>query len=271
MRHLSGIGMETTPIKEGVCADWDKKPVVGFFSFSCCQGCQFTVLFLDNLIEVFDRMDVRYFNLLKEESGYKGKFDLVFVEGAITTKDQLKELKKIRKKSKYVVAIGACACHGGIPAMRNFLETDELKKYVYNQCMPEDSINASGIGKHIKVDYYMYGCPIIKEEFVNLITSFCDRSFPKPFKGPVCNECPRRGKDCYIAHKKICLGAVTHGGCNAVCVRQNVPCVLCRGPLKTANFPAEIKLFKNFGYEEKDIWNKINKFKNVQAGNCPIR
>lgn len=237
----------------------NKKPIIGFFTFTCCEGCGFTVLFLDELSQLMEKVDIQYFNLIKEKNK-EAKFDLAFVEGAITSKREIKTLKKIRAKSRFLVALGACACHGGIPAMRNFIENKELGKYVYNQQMLSDSIEAKPIGNFVKVDYYMYGCPILKSEFMEFIDNYLEGKITKEFEGPVCSQCPRRGKDCYLQQKKICLGALTHGGCNAICVRQGIPCIMCRGPLETANFPAEIELFKSWGIDEKDILSKINRF-----------
>lgn len=240
-----------------------KKLTAGFFSFSCCEGCQFTVLFLDNFAEIMNKFDVQYFHLLKEKNR-DIDFDLAFIEGAITSKEQIKTLKIIRKKSKFVVAIGACACHGGIPSMRNFIENRQLGKYVYNQRTLKNSIKAAGIGEYITVDYYMYGCPIIKKEFVDFINLYTSKKVcPKEFEGPVCAECLRRGENCYLKEKIICLGAVSRGGCNALCIRENVPCVLCRGPCPSANLSSEINLFKKWNLSEKDIINKISKFKNI--------
>ena len=126
------------------------KPVIGFFCFTCCEGCGFTVLFLDELNKLLEEFDVKYFNLIKEKNK-DAKFDIAFVEGAITTKKEEGILRKIRAKSKLVVALGACACHGGIPAMRNFIESKELGKYVYNQQMLSDSIEAQPINNFVKV------------------------------------------------------------------------------------------------------------------------
>ncbi len=236
-----------------------KKPVVGVFSFTCCEGCQFTILFLDKLSELLKKLDIKYFHLIKEKNR-KVKFDLAFVEGAITTRKEIEKLKKIRAKSKFLVSLGACACHGGIPAMRNFIEHDDLGKYVYNQQMLDDSIEAQPIDKFIKVDYYMYGCPIIKSEFMDLINNYLEGKIIKPFEGPVCNQCPRRGLNCFLREKKVCLGAVTHGGCDAICIHQGIPCIMCRGPLDNANFPAEVNLFKSWGLEEHEIIDKLSAF-----------
>jgi len=239
------------------------KPKTGFFSFTCCQGCQFTILFIDELLDIFKKLDVKHFHLLKEKNR-RAEFDLAFVEGAITTKREVIKLKKIRNKTKFLVAVGACACHGGIPSNKNFLERSELQKYVYNQEMLDDSIKATGLDAHVKVDYYMRGCPIIKEEFVDFVHKFIHGEIKKEFQGPVCNECPRRGKDCLLKQGKLCLGALTHGGCDALCPRKDVGCIMCRGPLRD-NFANEIKLFKNFGLSEQDIKNKLSKFKEVKV------
>ncbi|MBT7903225.1 NADH:ubiquinone oxidoreductase [Candidatus Woesearchaeota archaeon] len=240
-----------------------RKPKVGFFSFTCCQGCQFTVLFIDEILNILNKFDVKYFHLIKEKNR-EGKFDIVFVEGAITTKKELKKLKQIREKSKIVVAMGACACHGGIPAMRNFLENSELNKYVYNQNMLKDSIEAKGVGEHITVDYYLRGCPIIKEEFVEFVKKYLKKEKIEEFIGPVCVQCSKRGKDCFLTQKKMCLGAITHGGCGAICTKENIPCVLCRGPVDHANFTGEIKLFESWGVSYEEIKNKLTEFDNIK-------
>ena len=239
-----------------------KKPVIGFFTFTCCEGCLFTILFIDKLVELLDKFDVKYFDLLNEKNK-EAEFDIAFVEGAITSHREEEKIKKIRAKSKLVVSIGACACHGGIPAMRNFIENDDLKKYVYNQEMLKDSMPAQPIHGFVKVDYSMYGCPILKKEFVDFCEKYLSGGMLKPFEGPVCNECPRRGKNCYLVEKRECLGALTHGGCDAICIKQNIPCIMCRGPLKNANFPAEIKLFESWGLSEKDVMNKLTRFGDV--------
>ncbi|MBW2965285.1 hypothetical protein KY363_07550 [Candidatus Woesearchaeota archaeon] len=237
----------------------EKKPVVGFFSFTCCEGCEFTVLFIDRLAELLEKTDIRHFHLIKE-TDQDSKFDIAFVEGAITTKHEAEELSRIRSNSKFLVALGACACHGGIPAMRNFIESEKLGMYVYNQQMLDDSIEAQPIDKFVKVDYYMYGCPIIKKEFTDFMDAYLKGEILKEYQGPVCSQCPRRGKNCFLKEKTVCLGAVTNGGCNAACVRQEIPCIMCRGPLPTANFPGEVALFKSWGLDEKDIMGKLGKF-----------
>jgi sulfhydrogenase subunit delta len=243
----------------------ERKLKIGFFSFTCCQGCQFTVLFIDKILELFKKLDVAYFHLLKDKNREEDNFDIAFVEGAITTKSQVKKLRIIRKKAKFVVALGACAINGGIPAMRNYLENKELQRYVYNQKMLKDSIDVESIDKIIKVDYYMRGCPIIKKEFTDFVNNFIKGKVLKEFQGSVCDQCPKRGPNCFLLKKTVCLGALTHGGCDAICTRDEIPCIMCRGPLPSANFPAEAQLFKSWGLSECDICNKMHKFSDVSV------
>ena len=225
----------------------EKKLRIGFFSFTGCEGCQFTVLFLDKIMDVFSEFDVQYFHLIKEKNR-EVNFDIAFVEGAITSKREKKKLKKIRGKSRFLIAMGACACEGGVPSMRNFIESTELAKYVYSQSILDDSIAAQPISAFVKVDYFMRGCPILKKEFLKVLYCLKKGENVTEPKGNVCSECSRKGKDnCFLVMKKPCTGAITHGGCKAICIEQNIPCMLCRGPLTKLSIGAEMKLFKKMG------------------------
>ncbi len=148
------------------------KPVLGIFSFTCCQGCQFTILFIDNILKLLQKFDIQYFHLLKEKNRDAPHFDIAIIEGAISSKREVRKLKTIRKKSDFVLAIGACATTGGVPAMANKLGKKAKVKYVYNQKMLKDSIDAQPIKNFIKVDQELYGCPIVKNQFVTALTNY---------------------------------------------------------------------------------------------------
>jgi sulfhydrogenase subunit delta len=240
-----------------------QKPSIGFFTLTCCEGCQFTVLFVDDIMSILGQFDVLYFNLLKEKNEIT-ELDLAFIEGAVTTTTEVEEVKEIRQKAKHVVAMGACAINGGIPAMRNFVASSSLRKYVYHHKKHPNSVPASGIGEHIEIDYYMRGCPIIKQEFVEFMKAYQKGQFMQPYEGPVCSQCPRRGVNCFLKEKVECLGAVAHGGCGALCPSDNIPCMLCRGPTDKLNVAAEIKMFKRFGLDAREIHDRLNLFKNVE-------
>jgi len=248
-------------MKETMTAE--SKPTAGFFSFTGCEGCQITLLLMDEITRILDGLDVQSFHLVKEIN-LMTRFDLAFVEGAITSKKGIETLREIREKSNFLVALGTCACYGGVPAMRNFIQSEALRKYTFQHGRRPDSVTASGIGEFVDVDYYMRGCPIKKREFVDFMEHFTKGEIIRPFEGSVCDQCQRRGVDCLLKQRIECLGAVTHGGCGALCPSENIPCMLCRGPTEKANMAGEIKLFQKFGLSEEDIHNRLNLFKNIE-------
>ena len=81
-------------------------------TFTSCFGCSFEFLNLrENLLKVFEKLDFVDFKLVQERNLEK-EYDLVFIEGGISRKKEIKEIKKIRKRTKVLVALGACACNG---------------------------------------------------------------------------------------------------------------------------------------------------------------
>ena len=151
--------------------------MLGVFSFTCCAGCEFSILFLDSIIDILTKFDVQHFHLIKEKNR-EAKFDLAVVEGAITTKREIEKLKRIRRDSKFVLAIGACANTGGIPQLKNVPGKKEKRKYVYSQAMLKDSIDPQPISKFIKVDYGLQGCPIVKKQFEKFAKEYLKKYSP---------------------------------------------------------------------------------------------
>ena len=134
---------------------------IGFYTFTCCEGCQFAMLFIENIMSILDGFEILHFNLLKEKN-HEAELDIAFVEGAISTATEKNELESVRKRSKFLVAMGTCACKGGIPAMINFVDSDDLGKYTYRRHDQKDYVQVSGIDRHVSVDYYLPGCPVIR-------------------------------------------------------------------------------------------------------------
>ncbi|HDM89629.1 MAG TPA: hypothetical protein ENG67_00280, partial [candidate division WOR-3 bacterium] len=83
------------------------KPKAGFYGFTGCAGCLLTILNCeDELLDIFNAADVKSFLMANRANFEDEPLDVAFVEGSITTEEQLEKLKKIREKSKIVVAIG---------------------------------------------------------------------------------------------------------------------------------------------------------------------
>ena len=99
------------------------KPKVGFYDLTGCQGCLLSVIYNeDEILDIINAIDIKEFRFIMGEK-YDGSLDICFIEGGVVSKEDLEVLKKLRERSTVVIALGTCACHGGIQALRNF--TDE--------------------------------------------------------------------------------------------------------------------------------------------------
>ena len=240
-----------------------EKPKLGIFSFSCCSGCQIAIINQEEiLLELLKKFDIVHFHLMKKKFK-EGPYDIAIVEGSITQKDQIPVLKDIREKAKILIAIGACAVEGGVQSIRNFDKGIKLTKKELENPRYRNLIDSKGIDEYIKVDYYVRGCPITKEEFTHAVKQLLLGKMPDQFEYPVCSECREKENGCFLLRGEFCMGPVTHGGCRAVCTSYGVPCEGCRGPIPDAHFKAHIELSKEMGIKKNELKRMYVKF----AGN----
>lgn len=237
-----------------------KKPKVGFYGISGCAGCLLTVLYEDCFKKLTKLLDIKSFPFIKEDT-YKGKLDYVFIEGTVCFDKDIETLKELRKRAKKVVALGTCACFGCVPSIRNFHDKEKTMSFVYPKYNHLNSVNPTPINKHIKVDHYLPQCPPDKKEILEFIKCITTKKEFKPYTELVCLECRKKGNPCIlITEKKICLGPITTGGCNAICPSNKTVCYGCRGPRKGARYEAYFKLLKRMGHANKEIRDKIETF-----------
>lgn len=235
------------------------KPRAGFFGVAGCAGCLLTVLYEDVFLKVNEALDIKAFPLIKEDK-YKGEFDIVFIEGTVTFDKDIILLNELRERSKAVVALGACACVGGVPSIKNFKDSEKAMRFVYPKYNQLKSEPPTPINRHIKVDYYLPQCPPDKEEIVEFVKDFIVGKQFHNSKDPVCIECRKKGNLCLLQEGELCLGPVTKAGCKALCPSNGVACYGCRGPFKDANYKAFIELLKEKGYTGKEIKDKMQTF-----------
>jgi coenzyme F420-reducing hydrogenase gamma subunit len=165
------------------------------------------------------------------------------VEGTAITKEQERRLKIIRRKSKIVVAIGACALLGGPQEIKDYRgDKKRLIRQIYPNIRGIDNPNIKSVKEMIKVDYEIPGCPINKEEFFTIINKILEGKKPKIEQKPVCEECIRKNNMCLLLLGKPCLGAISLAGCGAPCPKSNFPCDGCRGPAYSGVNPKKINL-----------------------------
>src|SRR4030042_299804 len=95
------------------------KPKVAFFDFTSCEGCQLDALNLDGgeLLDLLNAVDIVNFREVMTERA--DDYDIAFIEGSISRESEIPRLQKIREQAKVLVALGACACIGGVNCLKN--------------------------------------------------------------------------------------------------------------------------------------------------------
>jgi coenzyme F420-reducing hydrogenase gamma subunit len=214
-----------------------KRPKLAVWKFASCDGCQLSLLDCeDELLAVAGEVEIAQF-MEASRAKVKGPYDLSLVEGSITTPQDVERIQQVRRQSKTLVTIGACATAGGIQALRNFRDVKEFTSIVYAQPEYIDTLETStAIADHVKVDFELRGCPINKSQLLELISAFLNARAPAISPHSVCVECKLRGTVCVmVAHGLPCLGPVTQAGCGAICPSYHRGCYGCFGPQDTAN------------------------------------
>jgi sulfhydrogenase subunit delta len=231
------------------------KPRLGVWKFASCDGCQLTMLDCeDELLAIADAIDIAYFPEAKRGE-VDGTYDLSLVEGSITTPHDAERIHDVRRRSKRLVTIGACATAGGIQALRNFAEVQDYMSVVYARPDYISTLATSTpIADHVAVDFELRGCPISKRQLVEVISAFLAGRRPVTPAHSVCVECKLGGNVCVmVAHGTPCLGPVTHAGCGAVCPAYDRGCYGCFGPQETPNPAALTGAIRALGMNDRDI------------------
>jgi coenzyme F420-reducing hydrogenase gamma subunit len=212
------------------------KPRVAFFDFASCEGCQLQIADLEeevlDLISIVDVVSFR--EVMKEHSD---DYDIAIIEGSIMRPMDEERIKQIREKAKILVAFGACAAIGGVNKIRNQWDAENVKKDVYGDANLNDNkyfdvYPTKAVDEVVKVDYYIYGCPINRDEFKKVVTSLVIGKKPEIPTYPVCVECKKNENVCLFELGKFCLGPITRAGCGAICPTNASPCDGCRGILR---------------------------------------
>lgn len=225
------------------------RPRVGVVKFASCDGCQLTLLDLESeLLEVTALLDIVEFPEASSDRS-EGPYDVLLVEGAISTPEQAEQIVELRRQARLLVTIGACASAGGIQALRNWADHDAFRAAVYAHPEVVASLpQATPVAEHVHVDAELRGCPIGIGQLRELLTSLVLGRRPEIRDEAVCAECKRRGAVCVVvASGTPCLGPVTQGGCGALCPRWGRGCYGCFGPREGANAGSLSRVFLEGG------------------------
>lgn len=239
------------------------KPKVGFFDFACCEGCQLQIANLEeDIIDLAGLVDIVEFREIL--TGKSPEYDVAFVEGSITRENDEKRLEDIRSRSKVLVAFGSCAATGGINMLKNARgNLEEVRRDVYGEKWDSPHLATyptRAVGEIVKVDHYVYGCPVNRDELLRVVEALVLGTKPEIPDYPVCAECKIKENVCMFHIGKTCLGPVVRAGCGAACPSNGVPCEGCRGAIPHANKNAMREVLSEYNLTAEEIMEKFSLF-----------
>ena len=247
-----------------------RKLKLAVLKFASCDGCQLSLLDCEEeLLALTEAVDIAHF-LEASRAVQKGPYDLTLVEGSITTPHDAERIRAVRRESKLLVSIGACATAGGIQALRNFADVREYTGAVYAKPEYVATLETSTpISQHVRVDLELRGCPISKSQLLETLLAVLDGRRPHLPSYSVCLECKRRGTPCVmVARSTPCLGPVTQAGCGALCPAYDRGCFGCFGPMESPNTPALSEAWRGRGVSDPDL---VRAFRSFNAWAPPFR
>lgn len=240
------------------------KPRVAVHKFSSCDGCQLAFLNLgEDLLTLAERVDLVHF----AEAGpldLDTDVDVAFVEGSVSTPEDIERIQHIRQHSRLLIPIGACATAGGIQALRNGVFGAHWVTQIYSHPEAISSLaQSTPISSHVEVDFELWGCPVSGSQMLAVVNSLLLGVAPRDNADKVCTECKRQGYPCVMVSRGIaCMGPVTRAGCGALCPSLGRDCYGCYGPAENANTDALAAQFRSLGLAPLDI---IQRFQSINS------
>jgi len=141
-----------------------------------CSGCHMSFLDMDErLIELAEFVDVVYSPLV-DTKVFPNEVDITLVEGAVSSVDDEKKIRKVRTHSKMLIAMGDCAITGNVPSMRNpigpeailnraYIENVQAQPQIPCVVVPKLLRIVRPIHEFVKVDVFLPGCPPSADTF----------------------------------------------------------------------------------------------------------
>ena len=146
-----------------------------------CFGCHMSFLDMDERLAVLleqVELDRSPFTDIK----HCGPCDIGLIEGGVCNAENVHVLREFRASCKILVAVGACAINGGVPAMRNYFDLQDCLEEAYltgtgitNPQIPNDPElpllldKVYPISEIVPVDYFLPGCPPSADAFLQLL------------------------------------------------------------------------------------------------------
>jgi len=227
---------------------------VAVVSLSSCLGCQMVFLSLEEYLFTFIGENIVSYAPFLMDQKEMPEVELALVEGTVRNGDHFKRARQIREKSERLVALGTCACFGGVQGLADRFSEDALLRRGYGEGAsfegaPPGIRRLLPLDSYVRVDAFVPGCPPTTDLLRTFLELALSGNLPTRESKTVCAECrvsslplpqpgPRRAAEavplagkCLLEQGFICMGPLTRGGCGAECATEyGIPCTGCRGP-----------------------------------------
>jgi F420-non-reducing hydrogenase small subunit len=202
------------------------KPKLALYWAASCGGCDVAVLDTnEKILDIANLADIVFWPIAVDfkyhhvEAMEDKSIDLCLFNGAIRNSEQEKIARLLRDKSKVMVAFGACACLGGIPALANFTNREEIFQRVYHEApsnvndegtvplvqtsvaegeleLPEFFDTVLTLPQVVDVEYFVPGCPPPVDLILKTVNLFTSGQLPPvgaviASDKTLCDECKR--------------------------------------------------------------------------------
>jgi F420-non-reducing hydrogenase small subunit len=265
-----------------------------------CSGCEIAILNIgEPLVELLGKIDFVHIPVLMDHK-YYGQMgekeeleipeaDVGIVSGGVANEEHLEVARAMREKCKIIIALGTCATHGGIPALINSYNNEEVLERYYStestdrpESFPDDGVpplldRCYAVDEKIKVDIYLPGCPPSSDHVFSALTALVEGKTPELPEKSVCDHCPaiRKGKGevnqlrrffeapkyntpdepldkmrCILEQGMLCMGPVTRAGCGGDKITPR--CISARVPCRGCYGPV-----KHDGNQLLDMLNAL--------------
>ena len=235
-----------------------KRPRVAVFDFTSCEGCELQLANKeDTLVDFLGAIEIVRFREISSAVG--DDYDVAFIEGAITRGDEIDRLLRIRAQAKTLVALGSCACFGGVNRLKNAYDLNDANRAVYGD-EPQETLLTRAVHELVVVDLSIPGCPVSKAELERIVQHLV-WEIPFTFPAyPVCLDCKHRFTVCAMEKGELCLGPITRAGCEAPCPAGGLACWGCRGPADDPNYAEFLNIVRERGFDPREIKERLEFF-----------
>ncbi len=252
---------------------------------NACSGCEIAIVDLgERLLDVLNLVDFVHMPVIMDHKLYGQlgdqkhihipEADVGILTGGIRNEEHLEVAREMRAQCKTLIALGTCATHGGIPALANSYQNEELLQRIFStettdpaDALPDDGVpeileRCQALDELIKVDVYLPGCPPHPDQIYGALTALLEGRPLEDSGKSVCNDCPtiREGKGqlknlrrflqpphygtpdepldkmrCLLEQGLLCMGSVTRAGCGGD--RGTPRCIAARVPCRGCSGP----------------------------------